>query len=254
MTSTADFAFPMRPGEPAHFRVADAADRDRLDAAFVRAGLRRGHMVVYLCAESAADDTSTRLRGLDDAVDDALARGQIQVRDAQAAHEPDGTFDIDRMLETIRDEHARAVYHGYTGLSLTGDVDAALSSVGADRVAEYERRLERELVGGTQVLLCRYDHGHADLAAAGVRAPETLGLAGELDYESADDLATVLDEHFSGPRRLDLADLSYVDVSAMRALRGRSGQPLTIAGASEAVRRLVDLLGWDTDPAVEVAA
>jgi ABC-type transporter Mla MlaB component len=254
MTSTGDFVFPMRPGEPARFRVADAADRDRLDAAFVRAGLRRGHMVVYLCAESAADDTSTRLRGLDDAVDDALARGQIEVRDARAASEPDGTFDIDGLLEAIRDEHARAVYHGYTGLSLTGDVDAALTSVGADRVAEYERRLERELVGGTQVLLCRYDHSHAGLAAARVRAPETLRLAGELDYESADDLATVLDEHFSGPRRLDLADLSYVDVSAMRALRGPSGQPLTIAGASEPVRRLVDLLGWDTDPTVEVAA
>lgn len=254
MTSTPDFAFPTRPGEPARFRVADAADRDRLDAAFLRAGLRRGHMVVYLCAHSAADATSTRLGGLGDAVDEALARGQIEVRDAQAACDCDGTLDIDRMLETIRDEHARAVYHGYTGLSLTGDVDAALSSVGADRMAEYERRLERGVVGGTQLLLCRYDRGHAGLAAAGVHPPETLRLAGELDYESADDLTTVLDEHFSGPRRLDLADLSYVDVSAMRALRGRSGQPLTIAGASGPVRRLVDLLGWDTDPTVEVAA
>jgi hypothetical protein len=35
---------------------------------------------------------------------------------------PTGPFDIDRMLEAIRDEHARAVYHGYTGLSLTGDI------------------------------------------------------------------------------------------------------------------------------------
>lgn len=48
--------------------------------------------------------------------------------------------------------------------------------------------------------------------------------------------------------------LSYVDVSGMRALRGRSGQPLTLAGASAPVLRLVDLLGWDTDPTVEVAA
>jgi anti-anti-sigma regulatory factor len=240
MTSTGGFAFPGRSGERACLRVVHASDRDRLDAAFVRAGLRRGHMVVYLCAESAVDDTSARLRGLDDAADEALARGQIEVRDARAGYHPDGAFDVARMLEAIRDDHARAVYHGYTGLTLTGDVGAALGSVGADRLAEYERRLERELAGSTQVLLCRYDH--------------TLRLGGELDYESADELTAVLDKQFDGPRRLDLADLSYVDVSAMRALRGRSGQPLTIAGASEPVRRLVDLLGWDTDPTVEVAA
>jgi anti-anti-sigma regulatory factor len=240
MTSIGEFAFPGRPDEHACFRVVDAADRDRLDAAFVRAGLRRGHMVVYLCGESAADDTSTRLRGLDDAVDEALVRGQIELRDAWAACQPDGAFDIDRMLEAIHDEHARAIYHGYTGLSLTGDVGAALSSVGADRIAEYERRLDGELAGGTQVRLCRYD--------------QTLRLAGELDYESADELTVALDERFDGPRRLDLAEVSYVDVSAMRALRGSSGQPLTIAGASAPVLRLVDLLGWDTDPTVEVAA
>jgi hypothetical protein len=40
----------------------------------------------------------------------------------------------------------------------------------------------------------------------------------------------------------------------MRALRGRKGQEMTIAAASESVRRLVGLLGWDTDPAVHVSA
>ena len=132
------------------------------------------------------------------------------MRDARAAYEPDGALDIDRMLEAIRDEHARALYHGYTGLSLTGEVGAALSSVGADRIAAYERRLERELARGTQVLLCRSDRGDADnpvqSEAAATHAPATLRVAGELDYESSNDLTTLLDEHFHGPRRLDLAD------------------------------------------------
>ena len=151
MTRIGASAFSVRPGEHGCFRVADAADRDRLDAAFVRAGLRRGHMVVYLCAESAQDETSTRLRrSFDDAVDEALARGQIEVRDARAACQPDGAFDLDRMLEAIRDEHARAVYRGYTGLSLAGDVGAALSFTDPDPIAEIERRLDRALAGGTR--------------------------------------------------------------------------------------------------------
>ena len=45
----------------------------------------------------------------------------------------------------------------------------------------------------------------------------------------------VLDAHFEGPLRLDLADLSYVDVAGMRALRAHKGQRLTISPASDAV-------------------
>ena len=79
-------------------------------------------------------------------------------------------------------------------------------------------------------------------------------LAGELDFGCAAVLASVLDTHFHGPLSLDLDDLTYVDVTGMRALRGRKGQPLTIHAASDAVRRLAELLAWDTDPDVEVLA
>jgi ABC-type transporter Mla MlaB component len=279
MMTPADFAFAVRPGEHACCRVARGEDRDRLDAAFVRDGLRRGHMVVYLCAPPEIDDALARLRAAESAVDAALARGQVIVR-ATGGQEPNHVADLERVLDTIRDGHARALAEGYAGLSLTGDVSAGSSAADAQRVADYERCLERELAGGTQVLLCRYDHAveagplsdvaavhHVEvspelaaigrrglLAAARVHSPETLRLAGELDFESSDDLAAVLDEHFQAPRRLDLEDLSFVDVTGMRALRGNADQPLTIAAASEPVRWLVDLLGWDTDPAIEVAA
>lgn len=65
-------------------------------------------------------------------------------------------------------------------------------------------------------------------------------------------MSEVLDEHFHGPLRLDLADLSYVDVAGMRALRGHKGQRLTIGPVSDAVRRLLALLAWDTDPEIEL--
>jgi hypothetical protein len=37
-------------------------------------------------------------------------------------------------------------------------------------------------------------------------------------------------------------------------LRGQDDKPLVIPAASEALRRLVGLLGWDTDPSVQVRA
>jgi anti-anti-sigma regulatory factor len=82
--------------------------------------------------------------------------------------------------------------------------------------------------------------------------PAAVRLAGELDFGSAQTVWEVLDEHFGGPLRLDLADLSFVDVAGMRALRPRNGQRLTIAPASPAVRELLALLAWDTDPAIEL--
>jgi hypothetical protein len=54
-----------------------------------------------------------------------------------------------------------------------------------------------------------------------------------------------------GSLALDLADLHYVDVVGMRELRGQPGErSIAIVAASEAVRRLSDLMGWDTDPEV----
>lgn len=278
MTST-DLAFPVRPGEHACCRSGDPRDRERLLSSFVRAGLARGHKVVHVCDGCDHEEVLARL-AVDSAVDAAIARGQFEVRDAADWYAPAERFHADRLVQALRDEDSRALAAGYSGLSICGDVGAHLHGVAGERVVEYEHRLDEEL-GGTQVLLCQYDDPEIDertltevtaahhvvlspalaaigragvLAAARVRPPETLRLAGELDFEAADDVAGVLEIEFPGPRRIDTADLEYVDVAGLRALRGQEGEPLMISSASEAVRGLVDLLGWDTDPSVQVLA
>jgi ABC-type transporter Mla MlaB component len=277
---TPSTALAIRPGEHACCRFAHADDRERLASAFVHDGLTRGHRVVYLCDLAEIADVATRLAALDDRVAPALARGQLEVRVAREAYVPDGAFESERTLAMIRAEHEQALAHGYAGLSLTGELNRSLCETPEwpEQLAEYERRLEAARRDGTLVLLCQYDHrGFApgalsevaaahpvdispelaaigrdgDLAAARLRR-ETLRLAGALDYSSSDAVARVLDGHFHGELRLDLADLEFVDVSGMRALRGHKGQPLSITGASEPVRRLLGLLAWDTDPDVEV--
>lgn len=279
---TTDFASVIRPGEHACCRADERQDRERLVVGFVRAGLRRGYKVVYVCDAHDVEATLELLRAADATVDEALRCEQFDVRDAAASYAPDGAFDVERMLEALRAEHARALAEGYAGLSITGDVGAGLSGVpGAERLVEYERRIDAELGDSSSVLLCRYDHPRLDpetvsdataahhvevsaelaaigrtgvLAAARVHPPETLRLAGELDFESADSVADAVGAQFRGPMELDLADLSFVDVAGLRALRGSATDRLSICAASERVRRLVELLGWDTDPAVRLAA
>jgi ABC-type transporter Mla MlaB component len=271
-----DVAVPVRPGEHACCRFADAHDRERLAIAFLRSGLRRGHKVVYLCDPEDPDVFVERLAAIDEVVEPALARGQLAIRSGSETYFAGGAFDADRMLELAREERDRAFAEGYTGLSYTGDMSWVDNDPpGHDQIHDYERRIADEMDNGTFIFLCQYDHRPAAgrlagvhdvdaspelacigrdgvLAAAHVGPERTLRLAGELDFACATTLAEVLDAHFHGTLRLDLADLSYVDVAGMRALRGRKGQPLTIAGASEAVRRLLALLAWDTDPGIEL--
>jgi ABC-type transporter Mla MlaB component len=279
-------AVPVRPGEHACCHFTDADDRERLSVGFVRDGLRRGDKVLYLCDSDDLAPLISRLSRCDPGFDPAIARGQIEIRRARDTYLPEGQFEPERMLSLLRKEYDRALAEGYGGLRLTGEMPAALCDApGREQLHVYEARLASdhrrhvELSASSCSILCQYDHGRFGpgilsevvdahqvdaspelatigrkgvLAAARDRRRDALRLAGELDFDCSQTVSDVLDAHFHGPLRLDLADLTYVDVAGMRALRGRKGQRLTIIPASDAVRRLLTLLAWDTDPAIEL--
>jgi len=271
-------AIAIRRGEHACSRFDRREDREYIADAFMRVGLRLGHRVVYLCRSSDVDATLTRLESAEPDVGSALRTGALELRDAYLA---DGAFGVERMIAALRAEHHRALADGFAGLSIAGDVSAALAGASAEDLVEYERRVDEEFGDATQMLLCQYDQQrfwtgalveiteahHVEvspalatidptgaLAAARVHPPETLRLAGDLDFETVDGLIGFLDDNVHGLLRVDLADVEFADVAGMRALRGGHPRQLMIAGASDPVRRLVGLLGWDTDPGVMVAA
>jgi ABC-type transporter Mla MlaB component len=277
-----DFASAIRAGEHACCRFAHADDRGRLALAFVRAGLDKDHKVVYLSGEGDATRFVADLAATDDRVDDALERGQLEVRSAAGAYIPDGTFDPARTRNTLRDEVARALADGYPGLSMAGDMSWALGlAPEPDQLVAYEDEVTTMTQSDVAVaFLCIYDHGRfaagtlaglvdshgvdvspelaevgrvGYLAASRVLPGPTLRLSGELDFGCAEALAGVLDAHYHGTLRLDLEDLVYVDVAGLRALRGKTGRRLAISSASQPVRRLLTLLGWDTDSGIEIA-
>jgi anti-anti-sigma regulatory factor len=276
-----DATTAIRPGEHACSRLAHLDDQERLAAAFVRDGLSRSQKVVYVHDRAAAEGVLRLLRAHHAGVDAAMANGQLELRRAQDVYLVDGTFEEERTLATMLAEHAQALADGFAGLSVVADMAWALGRAPGGPLAEYEHQVGDLLDGPSLTILCQYDHArfavallgdvadahHVDvppelaaivregrIAAAVIQPGSVLRLAGDLDFECAQTLADVLDGHFHGPLRLDLADLAFVDVAGMRALRGRTGQDLLIVAASESVRRLVPLLAWDTDPGIELAA
>ena len=90
------------------------------------------------------------------------------------------------------------------------------------------------------------------VACTHVGPERVLRLAGELDAEAAATVAAIIDECGDAPICLDLAELEFVDVAGLRALRGSEDRPIAIAAPSEAVLRLVGILGWDSDPDVRL--
>jgi ABC-type transporter Mla MlaB component len=277
-----NFAVAIRPGEHACCRFAQADDRARLAMAFVQAGLERGNKVVYLSAEDDVARLLTDLAAADSRVEEALERDQLEVRPGPDHYTPDGAFDPEQTRDGVREQYARALADGYPGLSVVADMSWALrTELRPDDLVSYEYGVTTLIPpDDTLVLLCIYDHGRFGagtlaellvthevdvspelaqlvrvgyLSASRVLPGPVLRLCGELDFECADAVAGVLEAHYHGTLRLDLADLTYVDLDGLRALRGKKRQRVTITAASQPVRRLLELLGWDTDPQIEIA-
>jgi ABC-type transporter Mla MlaB component len=235
---------------------------------------------VYLVDPAEIDDITARLLAADPDVGRALAEGQLELRGTHDAYLPDGRFEAERMVAYLREVHRRALAEGHRGLSCTGDMRWALTGApGCEDLVHYERSLDG-LAGDTTLrMLCQYDHAHFDagalaeiasahdvdvspdlapivrddyFTAARVQPGGILRLVGDLDCDSADTLAGVLASLPDDELQVDLADLTFIDLAGMRALRQRSSQRLDIVDAPELVRRLLGLLAWDTDPRVSL--
>jgi ABC-type transporter Mla MlaB component len=261
----------IRPGEHACCRFGSASDRSRVVASVVGHVLRRGDRAVYLHDRLDADELISDLADADEAVGTALECGQLVVRSPRI-HTVEGTFDIDFLLGWCSDERDRSLADGYEGLTLILEIGASITD--AQALEDYEHRLDA-LAGPATAILCIYDPSRVAPSSAVASlhdvdlAPElgpvgregyleaaylrsgALRLAGELDFDAVPILTDVLRAHRRGSLALDLADLHFVDVAGMRGLRGRPGErSIAIVAASEAVRRLSDLMRWDMDPGI----
>jgi anti-anti-sigma regulatory factor len=261
----------IRPGEHACCRFGLARDRRRFVASVVGRVLRQGDRAVYVHDRVDAHELVRDLADADEAVGAALERGQLVVRSPRI-HAVEGTFDVDFLLGWCSDERDRSLADGYERLTLIVEVGASIAD--AQALEDYEQRLNA-LATPTTAILCIYDPARVAPSSAVASlhdvdvAPElapvgregdleaahlgsgALRLVGELDFEAAPILTEVLHARCRGSLALDLADLHFVDVAGMRELRGRPEErSIAIVAASEAVRRLSNLMGWDTDPGV----
>jgi PAS domain S-box-containing protein len=124
---------------------------------FVRLGLERGERCVYVVDETTAATVLDALRN--DGVDTtaAQASGALAVLTKRETYLRDGAFDPERMIAYLAESTAAARADGFAALRVTGEMTWALGdTIGADRLVEYEARLNDFLSGNECLAICQY--------------------------------------------------------------------------------------------------
>ena len=125
---------------------------------FVRHGLAAGDRCVYIADHTTVDAVLDALRagGVDATAE--CVRGALQVITARASYLRDGGFDPDAMLTFLGEATASALADGFSALRVTGEMTWVLGDPpGAERLLEYESRLNEFLPDHDALALCQYD-------------------------------------------------------------------------------------------------
>jgi hypothetical protein len=109
---------------------------------YIRTGLRRNEMCVYIADENSVDDVFLELKKAGVDIETALKRGQLQVTTSTGSYVVDGRFDVDRMMVFLDQGTQAALDAGFSAIRFTGEMSWVLTgNPGIDRLFEYEARI-----------------------------------------------------------------------------------------------------------------
>ncbi|MCF3120714.1 MEDS domain-containing protein [Streptomyces arenae] len=278
----------MRPGDHLFFGYDTDEEREAVLAAFLLDGLASGQRGLLLTSvEEPPPVVFGFLRRQGGDVAGALATGRLRVSSRLGA--PSGLWDLD---EHVRREAEGAVADGFLGLRVALEVPPDRGAEPPKGLCDAERLLEPVFQALPVIGLCQYDrrvfkrreldaldalhHGRAVaddvwqdelLRITRTFTPPGLALCGEVDDSNITAVARALraesERATSRPddphrTRLDLRDLTFIDVCALRLLVFTGlglyamGGGLILDGVAPHVRRVMRVAGWDRIPGLDM--
>ncbi len=134
------------------------AEHRQVVAAFVRAGLRANHKILYILDSHSTETITQSLKQADLDLTPAVESGQIELLTSRETYTRGGAFDPDAMVESLRLRTRDALSEGYDALRVTGEMTWALSDLpGTERLIEYENRLNEFMPAHACLAICQYD-------------------------------------------------------------------------------------------------
>ncbi|MEU7581513.1 MEDS domain-containing protein [Streptomyces sp. NPDC041068] len=278
----------MRPGDHLFLGYDTDEEREAVLAAFLLDGLASGQRGLLLTSVDAPPPTLLRfLRGQGCDVAEALATDRLRVNSRLGT--ACGLWDLD---DLVRREAEGAVADGFLGLRVALEVLPDQGAEPPKGLCDAERLLDPVFQALPVLGLCQYDrrvfarreldaldalhHGRAVaddvwqdelLRITRTFTPPGLALCGEVDDSNVTAVARALraEAERSGDRRdaphrtrLDLRDLTFIDVCALRLLVFTGlglyalGGSLVLDGVAPHVRRVMRVTGWDRIPGLDM--
>jgi signal transduction histidine kinase/PAS domain-containing protein len=143
-----------------HICAVYESDAERL-AIVIRSteeGLARGDRCLFIADQAMSDEIVNSLAAHDIDVPRAVELGALRFPSHGDTYLKSSRFDPHAMIDYLRQEEARALADGFSGLWILGEMSWALGpDVGCDRLIEYESLLNLFLVNRQSVILCLYN-------------------------------------------------------------------------------------------------
>jgi hypothetical protein len=136
----------------------DDQERLSLMAQFVQSGLDAHELVGYFVDTVTPAELKETMRERGVSLGDQPEGQQFSVLEAETAYCPDGTFQINRMLDAVAGVHHRSLREGYAGARVTGEMTWAKKGFpGSEDLLEYESRVSLLVREVPTTAICQYD-------------------------------------------------------------------------------------------------
>ncbi len=138
-------------------------ERQEIISKFLEGGLSSGEKVAYFSDELSPDQIRIWLADLGVDLPDSEKTNSFSVSSTAETYFPGGKFEIDDMLHTLKDFYVTAKEENYPAVRVTGEMSWALKDVpGADRVMEYEAKVNDVVAKFPVTAICQYDANKFD--------------------------------------------------------------------------------------------
>ncbi len=140
----------------AFFNSGDEAYRVLLP--FIKEGVERGDRALHVIDGRQREAHLERLEGAGIRTDPARATGQLVLHPWEEAHVRSGRFDMDEMIDLVDSWLKDGRDRGYPQTRLVAQMEWALGGwAGADKLIQYESKINYMLPRHDDVVICTYD-------------------------------------------------------------------------------------------------
>lgn len=148
----------VKAGDHLCFLFENDNEHRLFNTGFVRHGLKRNERILYLADNTPHEKILQDLRddGID--ADAAVATGQLRIRNARTIFAKNNEFQPEETIVALWNETQKALADGFRALRLTTEMSWTQRDIpGAERIFEFEGRLNSFIQDSYCLMVCQYD-------------------------------------------------------------------------------------------------